>query len=565
MKIKYNILFIAVLIIVAFSACQDLEPDFAVTLTKEEVSKSYDYTKYRALAVYNEMLNGFEYIDGAMLASATDDAEHTLETSKVHNFNTGNWNAISNPDDVWTHYCQAVRVANQFLANADSVDLESYRLNPDAGSQEAYLSRLADIENWKVEVRLLRSYFYFELIKRYGGVPIIDYETTLDQDYLNVGRNTLEQCVDFIVSECDYAASLLPKSYGDADLGRVTKGAALALKSRVLLYAASDLFSNPSWAGGYSNESLIAVSGDRSQKWKAAADAAKELIDLGVYSLSSSYSDLFSSTGYRNNEVIMARRNGPTNSFEKASAPIGYDLGESGTTPSQNLVDCYEMSDGSKFNWNNPAHAASPYSNRDPRLGYSVLTNNTNYKDRPVECWTGGRDGNGTARATRTGYYLKKYVDSSLDLLQGRESVHSWIIFRLAEVYLNYAEALNEYAPGNPDILFYLNAVRARDDVNMPPVPGGLSQPEMRERIRNERRVELAFEGHRFWDVRRWLKGQEYFNTNLQGVEITKNQSDFTYHVISVENRVFAPKMYLYPIPQNELNINPNWVQNPLW
>ncbi|MFV0269546.1 MAG: RagB/SusD family nutrient uptake outer membrane protein [Draconibacterium sp.] len=562
---KNNIFLFSILIVFMLSACVDLDQDFTVTLSESEVTKSYDYTKYRAISVYAEIPNGFESIDGAMMSSASDEAEHTLETSGVQNFNTGNWNAIYNPDNVWEHYYQAIRKANQFLASSDSVDLENYRLNPDPGQQEVYFTRLAEIQNWKVEVRLLRAYFYFELIKRYGGVPIIKELTSLNDDYSIINRKPLSECIDFIVSECDVATGLLPASYSEIELGRVTKGVAHALKSRVLLYAASDLFSDPSWAGEYSNASLISVPGNRSEKWKAAAEAAKSVIDLGMYSLSSSYNDIFGSVGYLNSEVIMARRNGASNSFEIASVPIGYDLGQSGTTPSQCLVDSYEMIDGSEFDWDNSVHTATPYQGRDPRLGYTILTNDTEYKGRPVECWTGGLDGKGVPRATRTGYYLRKYVDSSLDLLQNRTSVHSWVIFRLAEVYLNYAEALNEYDPGNPDILTYLNFVRGRADVNMPEIPSGFTQNEMRERIRNERKIELAFEDHRFWDVKRWMEAEQYFDIPLTGIEITKNGDIFNYKVINVENRVFDRKMYLYPIPQNDLNINNNMIQNPLW
>lgn len=274
----------------------------------------------------------------------------------------------------------------------------------------------------------------------------------------------------------------------------------------------------------------------------------------------------------------MARRSTPDNSFESASFPVGFDLGKSGTTPSQNLVDAYEMADGSKFDWSNPAEAAFPYANRDPRLYMTVITNNSAFGTgtiangggtgaRKVEIWKGGRDGKGIALATKTGYYMKKYTDESLNLLSGRTSVHSWILFRLPEMYLNYAEALNEYDAGNPDIKKYADLVRSRNGVNMPPLPSGLSQNEMRERIRNERRVEFAFEGQRFWDVRRWMEGPRYFGVPLQGVDITKTGADtFTYNKMNVENRVFSPSMYLYPIPQSEVVVsNGVLIQNPLW
>ncbi len=565
MKTHRIFITINIILLIIFSSCENLDQDITVTLTEDEVTASYEYTKYRALSIYTEINNGFDYIDGAMLASASDEAEHTLEISKVQGINTGNWNAVYNPDDVWEHYYQAIRKVNRFLATADDVNLDTYKLDPDESAQAVYQSYLADIENWKAEARFLRAYFYLELIKRYGGVPLINSVTTINDDNSNIKRESLNDCIDFIISECSTVAELLPEQYADEELGRVTKGCALSLKSRVLLYTASNLFNDPSWASGYSNTDLISVTGDRATKWKEAAMAAKAVIDLGIYSLSFSYSDIFGSAGYLNNEIIFARRNAVSNSFEIASTPVGYDLGESGTTPSQNLVDCYQMTDGSDFDWNNPAHAAAPYENRDPRLAYTILTNNTNYKNRPVECWTGGLDGKGVQRATRTGYYLLKYVNTNLDLLQSRTSAHSWVIFRLAEIYLNYAEALNEYEPGNADILKYLNLVRSRADVNMPAIPSGLSQEKMRELIRNERRVELAFENHRFWDVRRWMLGENYFNSPLKGVEITKNEDNFSYEVIDVEDRTFEPKMYFYPIPQNEINISANWVQNPLW
>ncbi len=562
---KYRLIIIYAFLALLFSACEDLDQDFTVTLRGDEVTRSYDYTKYRAIAVYTELPNGFEYIDGAMLASATDDAEHAIETSNIQDFNTGNWNMVYNPDDVWQHYYQAIRKANQFLVSADSVDLETYRVDPDPGAQEVYQARLNEIENWKVEVRLLRAYFYFELVKRYGGVPLVTELTDLETDYTNTNRTSLDSCIQFIVDECDYAAEKLPSAYGASDLGRVTSGAALAIKSRVLLYAASDLFNNDSWTSGYQNSKLVTLSGDRKAKWKAAADAAFDLIKTGRYSLSTSYSDIFGSEGFLNDEVILARRNGASNSFEKMSAPPGYDLGQGGTNPSQDLVDAYQMRDGSEFDWDDPEMAENPYKRRDPRLHFTILVNERYYKGRPVEIWTGGLDGKGTFRASKTGYYLKKYVNSSLDLLQDRTSVHTWVLIRLAEVYLNYAEALNEYDPGNPAIATYVNKVRSRQDVHMPDVPEGLSQDEMREIIRRERRVELAFEGHRFWDVRRWMEAENSFGKPLRGLEITKNGDDFNYNVIDVENRAFSPKMYLYPIPQSELNINSKWVQNPLW
>ncbi len=556
---------LSVMLLLALSSCENLDQELEISISEDQVFSSYDYTKNRVNSIYSELQNGFTPIDDAMMASITDEAEFTIETSAVQSFNTGFWNATSNPDNAWSSYFRGIRKANQFLGSADNVDLESYRLNPSVSSQEDYQRRLAEIENWKVEVRFLRAYFYFELVKRYGSVPIITEYLTLDDNYLDYPRKSLTECIDFIVSECDSTADKLNTTVATTDLGRVTKGAALALKSRALLYAASDLYSNASWAQGYSQPELITVTGERSAKWKKAGDAAKAVIDLNVYSLSTSYSKLFEATNFSNNEVIFCRRNGATNNFELVNTPIGYDKGKSGNTPSQNLVDAYEMNDGTPFDWSNPVHAATPYVNRDPRLKISVLTNNTPYKGRPVEIWTGGLDGKGKALATKTGYYMLKYVNPTLDLLLDKTSVHSWVYFRLAEIYLNYAEALNEYDPGNTDIALYVNRVRGRAGVNMPALPVGLSQDEMRQRIRNERMVELAFEGHRLWDVKRWMIGDQILGGKLRGVEITNTGGVMTYNPIDVESRTFDSKMYFYPIPQSELNIKKDWVQNPLW
>lgn len=561
---------VGVALLVWLSGCEDLERELVTDITGTQLIKSYDYTLNRVNSLYTDIPAGYLQIDGAMVASATDEAEHTLETSNVQKFNNGSWNAIDTPENLWANFYRGIRKANQFLAESDSVNLNQYKLDPAPSAQTIYQNRLSDIKRWKYEARFLRAYFYFELVKRYGGVPILTKIYSINDNFQDIKRNTLAECIQYITAECDSAAKNLPVVYAApaTDLGRATRGAALSLKSRVLLYAASDLFNTTTWAGGYSNPELISLTGDRASRWKSAADAAKAVIDLAGtgYSLHTNYRNLFITNSYTLPEIIFARRNGASNDFEKANYPIGYDLGNSGTTPSQNLVDAYEMTNGTKFDWTNPAHAAAPYANRDPRLGLNIILNNTTYKGRAVEIWTGGRDGKGIVNATKTGYYLKKYVNENQNLLTNTTSVLSWNLIRLSEIYLNYAEALNEVSPGHADIKTYVDRVRTRSGVAMPALPAGLSQVEMRERIRNERRVELAFEDHRGWDVRRWMQGPQYLGAPLRGVDITKSATGtFTYTPIIVETRVFEPKMYLYPIPQGELNASKGLIQNPGW
>lgn len=571
MKKVKTILYGAALLLLVNACDSILDREVVLSLTEDDVLTLYNNTQSRAVAIYNYLPSGFRCVDGAMMASASDEAEYTLETSSIQMFNVGSWNAKNNPDGgSWWNNFRGIYLVNHFLANSDNLDLEMYRLNPDDIGHEQYQNRLDNIKRWKYEVRFLRAYFYFELIKRYGGVPVITRPVEIGDSF---PRNTLDSCVNFIVKECDDIAWGLPVKYTEQEnLGRATRGAVLALKSRVLLYAASDLFNSPEkWASGYANKDLISVKPiDRKERWKRAADAAKNVIDLtdAGYALSNNYQGVFRS--YTDAEIILARRDGASNDFEKANYPVGYDLGNSGNTPSLNLLDDYEMLDRTAFDWNNKNHAANPYRGRDPRLAFTILSNMTKFNGRPVECWTGGRDGKGVPRATKTGQYLLKYIDPELNLLEGRTSVHTWVLIRLAEVYLNYIEALNEYQPAHSDIKIYYNKIRQREGIKMPELPDGLDQDAVRQKIRHERRIELAFEDHRLWDARRWMiaadneKGKGVLNIPLRGLEILNRGGVPSYTPIEIEKRNFEPKMYLYPIPQGDLDIA-GWSQNPLW
>ena len=571
MKKVKTILYGAALLLLVNACDSILDREVVLSLTEDDVLTLYNNTQSRAVAIYNYLPSGFRCVDGAMMASASDEAEYTIETSSIQMFNVGSWNAKNNPDGgSWWNNFRGIYLVNHFLANSDNLDLEMYRLNPDDIGHEQYQNRLDNIKRWKYEARFLRAYFYFELIKRYGGVPVITRPVEIGDSF---PRNTLDSCVNFIVKECDDIAWGLPVKYTEQEnLGRATRGAVLALKSRVLLYAASDLFNSPEkWASGYANKDLISVKPiDRKERWKRAADAAKDVIDLtdAGYALSNNYQGVFRS--YTDAEIILARRDGASNDFEKANYPVGYDLGNSGNTPSLNLLDDYEMLDGTAFDWNNKNHAANPYRGRDPRLAFTILSNMTKFNGRPVECWTGGRDGKGVPRATKTGQYLLKYIDPELNLLEGRTSVHTWVLIRLAEVYLNYIEALNEYQPAHSDIKIYYDKIRQREGIKMPELPDGLDQDAVRQKIRHERRIELAFEDHRLWDVRRWMiaadneKGKGVLNIPLRGLEILNRGGVPSYTPIEIEKRNFEPKMYLYPIPQGDLDIA-GWSQNPLW
>lgn len=568
---KINILLSSSIAVLLLSSCNPiLDREMILTMTEKQALESYDVAQKRVNGLYTYLPNGFSAVGGAMMAAASDEAEYSVASSSVHMFNNGSWNPLNNPDNVWTYYYQGIRQATLFLETADQINMERYKLDPQ--NQADYEMRMANIERWKYEARFLRAYFYSELVKRYGGVPLANELMDMDTDYRNIPRNTLQECIDFIVDECGQVAPHLPAVYQASDMGRVTRGAALALKSRVLLYAASELFNNPVWAQGYERKDLISLSGtDRQTRWENAAKAAGEVLwgaDVAEagYKLSGNYQSLFRS--FSDNEIVLVRRNGYDNSFEKSNYPIGADQATGGTAPSGNLVDAYETTGGRTFTWKDPSMAARPYENRDPRFAATIMPNNSTFQGRPVECWEGGADGPDKNNASRTGYYLLKYVDPELKLLQGQSAIHSWIIIRLGEIYLNYAEAMNEaYGPDAKGIYGKsareaVNEVRGR--VGMPDVVAD-SKEEMREKIRHERRVELAFEDHRFWDVRRWMTAPDDLNAPLKGVKVTRlSYNSFEYQSVEVESRSFKRSMYFYPIPQNELNIT-GWPQNPLW
>lgn len=545
-----------------------LDREIESNYKEEDVFVNYDRIQQAGFGVYAFLYNrfGFSRIQNAMLASASDEADHAEPTADIHKFNIGIWNAVSNPEDCWAHFYQGIRRANLFLEKSVDYKQIIYRDTTDPANKATYEANVQDIAWLRAEVRVLRALYYFELIKRYGGVPIVDRTSYTDEELTQKPRSTFDSCVNYIVRECDEAFPELKDTWvgfsSEKWRGRITKGVALALKARTLLYAASPLH-NPS---------------NDLSKWAAAAEAAHKVIELGRYALHNNYQGLFrlGNGADGNPEVIFAIQAGASNTFERLNYPVGYTQGGQGSTsPSQNLVDAYEMkTTGMMINEPGSGYdPANPYANRDPRLGYSILTNNVTFKGRPVEPWVGGLDGLGKLRATTTGYYLRKFVDESLNLEQNTSSVHVWILFRYAEVLLNYAEAMNEaYGPEvtqgySMTAKMAVDLVRQRPGVAMPVLPPGLSQEEMRERIRNERRVELAFEEHRFFDVRRWKIASITENMPIMAMRIEKkSDGTFDYKVVKAEDRIFYNKMYLYPIPEVEvLKSKGALQQNPEW
>ena len=556
----FSYIYISAAISIAFtlSSCNgflDREEDSFID--KTATFDSYNRTKQYLTYAYTLLPDGLNrFSREAMLASATDDAEFAIESAEIQQFNNGSWNALNNPDDVWNRYYSGISKCCTLLENTNHVNLDISRLDPD--KQVEYANSLKDIRMWRAEARFLRAYFHFELLKRYGPIPIVTSTLSINGNYENTPRPTMKEVVDFIAKECDIAADTLEltpwRNVNDA-FGRATKGAALALKSRLLLYAASPLYVDFGDTNEANKPTDVAL-------WKSAADAAKAVIDLNQYELASSYADLFKND-FQNKEYIFVRRYAANSDFEKSNFPVSFG-GKGGTNPSQNLVDDYEMLDGTPFDWNDPAKAAQPFENRDARLGATILMNMTPFKGKKVATYPEGADASPNPNATKTGYYLRKFLNEDVNIQTGGSSSgHVVPLFRLAEIYLNYAEALNECDPTNPDIVLYLNKVRNRASL---PNVSALSQEQMRAVIQHERRVELAFEEHRSWDVRRWKIASSTLGAPLMGVQIERKPlGGYTYMPVKVEQRVFQPKMYWYPIPQSEVLKLKQWKQNNGW
>lgn len=357
-------------------------------------------------------------------------------------------------------------------------------------------------------------------------------------------RKSITECINYAAAQLDEAAAGLPLNNSGSWLkGRATKGAALALKSRLLLYAASPLYAAGTWAN--------------------AAKAAKDVMDLNKYNISADYRNMFISSA-DNNEVIFARyytvgaRHVP---MEIANGPNGYDAW-GGNVPLQNMVNAYEMKSGKPITDPTSGYQEqNPYADRDPRFYASILYNGATYRERQVETFIpGGRDskdGPSNWNTSKTGYYLRKFVDENMPINNpwNIAGLQPWIYFRYAEILLNYAEAQNE-ALTTPDqsVFDAVNEIRSRAGVNMPDLPSTLNKDDMRIAIRRERQVELAFEEHRFYDVRRWKIADVTENVPAYGITITKTGNTFSYQQkVALEGRKFETKHYWLPIPRAEI------------
>jgi starch-binding outer membrane protein, SusD/RagB family len=605
-----------------FTACKR---DFVNTQPLSDVSETAAWndaalSEAFVTEIYNGFINGG--YDEEMLSSYTDESLFTHPGRSINIITQ----SLSRPDQTgriagawsWPNMYSRIRACNIALKKL-----------PGAGFSDNTLK-----DRLRGETHYLRAFFYHQLVRYFGGVPLIDRPYELGEADYTIARNSFAECVDFIVKGCDSAILLLDgKSLAK---GRATKAGALALKARILLYAASDLHDIPTAKtkstviSAYTKPEIIGyTSGSRTDRWTKAKAAAKAVLDLPGFgyklNLNAPVSAAEGTENYKiismggasktvpkggETELLMARyfalakEEGGTR-IGRANGPNGYH-NWAGNTPIGNLVDDYEMMDGSKFDWSNPAHAAAPYTNRDPRLYATILHDGAPWKPRTAdgkakdpygEVQTGTYElgtGGGTVstyfgldtrkssiedwNGTHTGYYMRKFLDPDPAIEdQNTLALVPWPFFRYTEAVFNYAEACIELGE-ETEAKNWLNKIRYR--AGMPAITE--SGAALVARYRNERRIEMAFEEHRYHDARRWMIAPTTIHNKARIITVKGtlkagktvslyryDPSNYTYTYTpsnvdpGIEDRAWNDKMYYLPIHRDEMNRNGKLVQNP--
>jgi len=530
--------------------------------------------------IYWYMRNGHNGVNGDYLDAASDDALSVNSGDPdVYKLAVGRYSASSTiPSDmIWTDPYGLIRRVNILLNGIDVVPFNTTYIDALGNARPLNVSM-------KAEARFLRAYFYFELMKRYGGIPIIGDKVYDLNENIELPRSTFEQTVKYIVSELDAIKDdlrSLPLPDAAANAHVVTTQAAQALKIRVLLYAASPLFNEKPVESG--NELVGYATYDR-ERWKTAADAARSFMnaygtDGGPLGLDPNFKDVF--TNWYDNtihkEMIFFRENDSNTSIETANGPLGLSGAKQGngrTNPTQNLVDAFLMKDGYFINEEGSAYEYDPqhpYDNRDPRLEYTIIHNETNWLNNTMQTWQGGANNPLGSSYSLTSYYMRKFMGNFESGSEYQATLHNWVMFRYAEILLNFAEAENEYLSSpSQDVYDAIIALRKRAGIeagndNLYGLRDDMSQADMRKVIQNERRIELAFEEHRYWDIRRWRLAEMIYAQPVKGMFITTSLTGTTYIPQDVLTVDWDNKRYLYPIPYSEVIKNKNMVQNPNW
>ncbi|MFT3705074.1 MAG: RagB/SusD family nutrient uptake outer membrane protein [Agriterribacter sp.] len=484
------------------------------------------------------------------------------------------------------------------------------------------------VDRLKGETYFLRAHCLNQLLRYYGGVPIIKSSYSLNSPDFTIARNTYAECVDAIISDLDSAALLLDGK--NLALGRATKDAAMALKARVLLYAASDLHdqtkakANSTLLNSFDHYELLGYTdGDQQTRWEKARDAAKAVIDLGKYGYKldlttassfdqaiTDYTDVSLSRNGGEKETILAKYYIDASSddwgawYPRNNTTNGYH-GWTSSEPTQNLVDNYEMMDGTKFDWNKPAQAAAPYENREPRFYASIFYDGSKWKPRTTDgagtdpygeiqfgTYEVGTAGSASTyfgldtrnssienwNGTRTGYSIRRFTNDDANIVDmNKKQQIASIQIRYTEIVFNYIEALLELGD-EATAKTWLNKIRFR--AGLPAITE--TGAALVDRYRNERNIEMLFEEQRFYDCRRWMIAPSTLGQKVRIMVVTgklkpgktvttyrysKDNYDYTYTVqnieAGVENRSWDDKLYFPPIKQPEMDKNGKLIQNP--
>ena len=602
-------LFCFVLAAMTLSSC-NMDYNEYTAYDKEYIQRSFKYVGGLMTTIYTDIDTDWGNLSGAMLSSATDESEYSHDGNAVEDFFNGNWSSVNAHQTIWSSAYQGITYCNEVIDNWSNLEFDQFKLNLD------YEKQMYLYNNYQYEARWARAYFYYTLVRQYGGVPFKVHNTTGTEETA-LPRTSADEIFNFIISECDDIKDKIIEDYAGksdmilskAETARANKYAVLALKAQAALYHASPLFTQ-----GKTPE-------EKKNLWAIAVAANKELIDAAEakgYGLATNLEDLWGTEYYSDasstKEILFARRTASSSSFEGYNFPVGYSSGQGGNCPTQDLVDAFECTDGKSIAESSLYDATNPYANRDPRLNKTVALNGEkwpndladyNSEHPTIETYTGGyhsRTGNaaGKSYATTTGYYLKKFCNAD-QILRARSGVavttspHGWLTFRMGGMYLNYAEALYEYfkACGNGNaadasgVVEYTDAEgnaqsvtvpasqtaakmasKTRERSSMPAFATGMTNDEFWAEYKNERRVELAFEGHRFYDVRRWMEDGDKF-MNIHRMEITKNEDGtFTYKKVAVTrgDGQWQSKWNLFPFNQTEIMKSGGAItQNPGW
>lgn len=577
----------------------DQVPDDRLTI--EETFRTWGTAERFLADVYRRVPDEFGQRDAGsesnrgVWTGGSDEADFVWGFVRSNDINIGNWDANSGfVGDYWRNFYRGIRAAGVFMENADKIT----DLSPDL------------IKRYKAEARALRAMYYFYLIRIYGPVVILGDQVPAVDANIQLPRNSFDECVTYITTELEKAAADLPTVQSRTeDYGRITKGVAMAFRANALMYAASPLYNGNADLADMVNrdgKQLISQTYD-ANKWKVAADAYKNFLTTFVPGTYDLYRENNASGAFDaylscrnvilkdwNKEVIFAR---PGSSI----GPRQYELtpyhngassrdvkGSGGLGATQNMVDAFFTANGrsiddpqsgyrkegySMFQTPYDTHEKEIYNqwvNREPRFYVNITFDgstwlNTSFGEITTRLYNTGNSGKQTGGGdySPTGYIVRKAMG------MGKWDVNdrSVILVRLAEIYLSYAECINEAAPGNPEALQYLNLIRERAGVpqyGSETLPAPAGQEAMREAIRKERRVELAFENHRFFDVRRWKIGEQTQNGPMYGLNIGSDLPEFL-KVVVFETRVFNKRHYFFPIPSNDVNNDKELIQNPGW